>query len=390
MSSISSILISGARAPVALHLARLLIDAGHCVTLVDHLKHPLAAASQLNIPYCRIPSFGDDPEAAGEALKDIIKKRGVDLVIPTCEEVLHLSALWTRTPPDAMLFAPKLADLTLLHHKYHFIRMCQDLGLPTPRTHLVTTPKELAGYTHDTRHLVFKPVWSRFGSQVLVRPKVQHLRQVCPTAQNPWIAQEFVDGPELCIYAIARAGRLVALSVYRGVVRAGLGAAVCFAPEEESTPLRAFVERIVQATKWTGQISFDVIRTQDGRIFPLECNPRATSGLHFFSDGAAFSEALFGTQGEVKPDVTVLQTVPLALWIYGAPMMLTKEQRPVFLDALRRSGDVMRWPKDRVGYRAQLRAMAEIIGIALRHRTSLERASTWGIEWNGEDQSTIS
>jgi hypothetical protein len=382
-------LITGARAPVALHLARLLTDAGLSVILVDHLKHPLAAASHLNIPYYRIPSFGEDPEAASDALHDIIEKREIRVVIPTCEEVLHLGALWKRSPPNATLFAPELADLSKVHHKYHFICLCEELGLTTPQTHLITSPQELALHVQDARNLVFKPVWSRFGSQALIRPKAQKLQQVHPTPQNPWVAQEYVDGTELCIYAIARAGRLVALSAYRSVVRAGQGAAVCFAPEK-SDPLRAFVEQIVLATHWTGQISFDLIQTQDGQLLPLECNPRATSGLHFYSDGVAFSEALFGQKDEVKPDVTAPQTLPLALWLYGLPMMLNKDQRRVFLDALRRSGDVMRWPSDRLGYRVQLRAVAEFAGIALRHRISLERASTWGIEWNGEDQSSIS
>ena len=383
------IAITGARAPVAFHLARLLIDAGHSVTLVDHLKNPLAAASQLKVPYCRIPAFTEDPEAAGDALHGVIAKHAIGFVIPTCEEVLHLGALWKRKPPKAALFAPKLADLSQVHHKYHFIRLCEDLGIPTPRTQLIETPQELATHVQDAHDLVFKPVWSRFGSQALIRPKARKLQQIQPTLKNPWVAQEYIDGTELCVYAIAHAGRLIALSAYRGLVRAGPGAAICFAPEN-SEPLRDFVEKIISATAWTGQISFDVMRTQDGRLLPLECNPRATSGLHFFSDGAAFSRALFGQTDEVKPDITSPQTLPLALWLYGLPMVLNTEQRSVFLDALRRSGDVMRWPSDRVGYGAQLRAVAEFAGIAFRHRISLERASTWGIEWNGEDQSAIS
>lgn len=383
------IAITGARAPVAFHLARLLIDAGHSVTLVDHLKHPLAAASRLHLPYCQIPAFSEDTEAAGDALHDIILKHGISFVIPICEEVLHLGALWKHKPPKAILFAPKLAYLSQVHHKYHFIRLCDDLGLSTPRTNLITTTQELADHVQDSHDLVFKPVWSRFGSQVLIRPRARKIQQVRPTLKNPWVAQEYIDGTEVCVYAIARAGRLVALSAYHGLVRAGPGAAICFAPEN-SEPLRGFVEKIISATAWTGQISFDVMRTQDGRFLPLECNPRATSGLHFFSDSAAFSRAIFGETDEVKPDVTIPQTLPLALWLYGLPMMLNNKQRLVFLDALRRSGDVIRWPADRVGYWAQLRALAEFVGIAFRHRISLERASTWGIEWNGEDQSAIS
>lgn len=383
------ILITGARAPVAFHLARLLSDAGHSVVLVDHLKHPLAAASQQNIPYCRIPAFSEAPKAASDALHEIIEQRGISLVIPTCEEVLHLGLLWKRNPPKAALFAPDLATLTEVHHKYNFIRLCEGLDLPTPRTHLISTPQELATHMPDAQDLVFKPVWSRFGSQVLIRQPRHKLKHIRPTDQTPWVAQDYIEGDELCVYAIARAGKLTGLSTYRGLVRAGPGAAICFAPED-SEPVRAFVEKIVSATKWTGQISFDVMRMADGRILPLECNPRATSGLHFFTDGAAFSQALFAQIEAVKPDVTAPQTLPLALWLYGLPMMLDKNRRQVFLDALHRSGDVMRWPIDRVGYGAQIRAVVEFARIAARHRISLERASTWGIEWNGEDQSVIS
>lgn len=359
------------------------------MTLVDHMKYPLAAASQLKIPYWQIPAFSKAPEAAGEALHNVIEKRGISFVIPTCEEVLHLGALWKRKPPKATLFAPQLADLSQVHNKYQFIRLCEDLGLATPRTHLITSAQDLATHASKARDLVFKPVWSRFGSQVLIQPKARKLRQIQPSPRNPWVAQEYVDGNEFCVYAIARAGKIVALSAYRGLVRAGPGAAICFAPEN-SAPLRGFVEKIISATAWTGQISFDVMRMQDGSFLPLECNPRATSGLHFFSDGAAFSRAIFGQTEGVSPDVRAPQTLPLALWLYGLPMMLNKQQRPVFLDALRRSGDVMRRHSDRVGYGAQLRAVGEFAGVAFRHRISLERASTWGIEWNGEDQSAIS
>ena len=383
------ILITGARAPVAFHLARLLLDAGHAVTLVDHLKYPLAAASRQNIPYFQIPACSETPEAAGDALLEIIEQLDIGLVIPTCEEALHLGALWARRQPNVALFAPEMKVLSLVHNKYDFIRLCENFALPTPRTHLITSPTDLDLHAPNARNLVFKPVWSRFGSQVLIRPKAKALRAIRPTAEAPWVAQEYVGGTELCIYAVAHAGKLVAFSAYRGLVRAGPGAAICFAPED-SKPLQNFVEKFVSATAWTGQISFDVMRTQDGQILPLECNPRATSGLHFFRNGPAFSKAIFEGLSRVEPEVTAPQTLPLALWLYGLSMMLHHQQRPIFLDALRRSEDVMRWPTDCVGYPAQLRAVAEFGWIALRQRMSLERASTWGIEWNGSDQSAIS
>ena len=169
-------------------------------------------------------------ERAGNALRDVIKDREIDLVIPTCEEVLHLGALWQCQPPEAKLFAPDMAALEQVHHKFHFIRLCDSLGLPTPHTHLITSKDALTLHSHDASEMVFKPVWSRFAADVLIRPKPHKLRHINPTSHTPWVAQEFVDGTEFCIYAIAREGQLTAFSAYRGLVRAGPGASVCFTP----------------------------------------------------------------------------------------------------------------------------------------------------------------
>lgn len=389
MSTKVPVMITGARAPVALHLARLLTGAGHAVMLVDHLKHPVAAANRLGIPYRRIPSFRSDAEGAGAAIGKIVSEAGIGVVIPTCEEVLHLGALWAGDAPKAALFAPDLPLLCRVHDKFRFARLCDEIGLPAPRTRLLTSQEELAACAPDARHLVFKPVWSRFGSQTLIRPHAGRLRHVRPTPAAPWVAQDFASGTELCVYAVARAGRIVALAVYRGLVRAGPGAAVCFAPVDSET-VRPFVARFAAATGWTGQISFDLMLSEDGRLQPLECNPRATSGLHFFTDGPAFSRALLAEGYEVRPDETEPQAVRAALWLYGLSMILRRNERRIFLDALRRAGDVMSWPGDRVGLGAQLRSVAEFGTIALRHRISLESASTWGIEWNGEDREPAS
>lgn len=384
MASAFPVLISGARAPVALHLARLFSQAGHQVILVDHLKHPLAAASRLDVEYQLIPAFATEPDAAFASLSEIITRNGIKLVIPTCEEALHLGAIWAQNDMSVELFAPDFALLNRVHNKFRFIELCAEIGLDVPKTHLINNESERERHEAFSSKLVFKPVWSRFGSNVLIRPDAARLRQIKPSAEMPWIAQEYHSGTELCVYAVARRGRIVALSVYRGLVHAGLGAAVCFEPVDADVA-RPFVERFVQTTDWTGQISFDLILTEDERVIPLECNPRATSGLHFFTKASTFTQALLSGNAIVEPDINYPMSMRLALWAYGLPMMLNRRKRSVFLNALRLSGDVMDWPDDRVRIGAQLRSMAEFFGIALRNRISLERASTCGIEWNGEN-----
>ena len=236
--------------------------------------------------------------------------------------------------------------------------------------------------------LVFKPVWSRFASRVLLRPQPWEIEALHPTPQAPWVAQEFLEGEELSVYAIAQNGRLQAFSLYRSIYRAGKGAGICFEPVENGQA-RAFVTRFAAGTRWTGQLSFDLIRQPDGTVLPLECNPRATSGLHFFRDPHRFVKAVATGEGSVEPDVLRPQTVRLALWLYGLPAALRAGDIGGFLRTLKGADEVLDWPGDPAPKRAQARALAEIAGVALRHRISLQRASTRDIEWDGPDQSSI-
>ncbi len=367
---------------MALHLARLLAGAGHTITLADSLRYPIAAASQLGVSYARIPPFAIEADAASQALAHLIETQSIEVVIPTCEEVLHLASLWSADPPSATLFAPSFPKLVEAHNKHRFIEICRNIELEVPRTHLLESEDDVKPFRSSANSFVFKPVWSRFGSDVLLRPKKHSLRRLKPTRARPWVAQEFLDGTEVCVYALASAGELLALSAYRPLVRTGNGAAVSFEPVDPWVA-RHFVQTFVQATEWTGQVSFDLMELNDGRILPLECNPRATSGLHFFDDGAAFAKAMLEGLEEIEPSITAPQTVLLALLAYGLPKLLQKQRRAEFLDALCRSQDVLNVKGDPLSWHKQARSAAEFAGLALRHRISLERASTWGIEWNG-------
>ncbi|TIX63015.1 MAG: hypothetical protein E5V33_13785, partial [Mesorhizobium sp.] len=79
----SSILVTGARAPVALHLTRLLYGAGHRVILADTPARPIAAASVACARYCRLPRPRFEPAAYAEAVEALVRAEGIGLVIPT-------------------------------------------------------------------------------------------------------------------------------------------------------------------------------------------------------------------------------------------------------------------------------------------------------------------
>ena len=146
------------------------------------------------------------------------------------------------------------------------------------------------------------------------------------------------------------------------------------------------MRHFVAGTGWTGQISFDLIRRPDGSVLPLECNPRATSGLHFFRNPSAFSRAMFG-QDTIMPDVSRPQCVRLALWLYGSQRLFRPGGWQTLRRALAEAEDVMNWPGDRIGVLGQLRPVVEIARLAIRQGISLQAASTHDFQWDGPDQS---
>ena len=379
------VLVTGGRAPVALHLARLLATAGWRTVVADTFARPLCAHSAL-APYRRLPPPADDAHAYGEAVRALATAEEIGTIVPTCEEVLHLGALAGadgRIGPAALL-APPMERLIEAHDKHAFIRLAERIGLAVPATTLLLSRDDVDAMRGDARRLAFKPVWSRFATRVLLRPSPAGLALVAPTVTDPWVAQEFVEGEEISAYAVARRGRPTALALYRSLYRAGHGAGVCFERIAEADASEV-VARFIAATGWHGQVSFDLIRRADGTVLPIECNPRATSGLNLFRDPAPFAAALLGDPDDavLAPDVGQPQTVPLALWLYGLPRALREGRPGRFLATARRARNLLDWPGDPEPKRRQIGVLGEIAGVALRRRIGLQAASTRDIEWNG-------
>ena len=378
------IIVTGARAPVALHWARLLSAAGHRVVLADSLSLPIARFTRLKQAYIRLPPPSGNLQAYGDAWRHLLAAEKPDLVLPTCEEVFFLAALRDRHGLDMPLFAPAFDLLAGMHNKFEFARRMVALDAPVrpPETWLVRSFEEMQPLLPRSGELVLKPVWSRFGDRVLRRPSEEALRRMDWSKGGPWAAQHFLPGEELSAYGLAYGGRLLAHRAYRGLFRASGGASVAFAPLDEPE-IAAFMAAFVAETRWHGQVSFDFRRDEKGKLHVIECNPRAVSGLHFFGCGDGLEEALFG-RGEARPGIASPQTMRLALLTYGLGDALGSGRAGEWWHCLRDASDLTRWPGDRNFLLPQGLALLDILAIALRTGIGLKAAATADIEWNGE------
>jgi hypothetical protein len=367
------ILITGARAPIATDLAHALVKSGHKVWVADSFWLPIGRFYPKIEGYVRLPAPALDFSGFSTKLIHTQQARSIELIIPTSEEVFWLAQIPEIRP---YLFAPCFDQLAVLHHKYHFAVWMQSLGYGAPENVLISSRVEAEEFLkkHDSRHYVFKPVYSRFGCHVKIAPAPDAVLGL--NFQNPWLAQTKIVGDECCIYTIVQNGRLCYQVAYRPKYRIGNGASIYFEPVIDAR-LQEFVHALVGSSGLTGQLSFDVMLTTNGLV-ALECNPRGTSGIHLAAQhpealALAFTEAqTMQTKDELRPAMLSLPLLIHHGWRLGCADVRKDYTRAY--DALHQAG---------VPFWATMLATAELLGRALWARESPLILSTRDIEWNG-------
>jgi predicted ATP-grasp superfamily ATP-dependent carboligase len=228
-------------------------------------------------------------------------------------------------------------------------------------------------------------VYSRFAARVLIAPTIKEATQAMTSGPAcAWIAQEFMEGRQICTYSIAHKGTLTAHTTYRADFTAGRGAAIVF--EHIYHPvIFEWVQLFVSQLGFTGQIAFDFIETSDGSVVALECNPRATSGIHLFSNEGDITRAFLDDSivclTPKKQQAAMLST---GMLVYGLPTSLKKRQLVKWLTKFFTSRDVVFDARDPLPFLLQWRSIISYSRLGRKLGISALAASTFDIEWNGE------
>lgn len=374
------VLILGARAPACLEWARAFHASGWKVTVADSMAWPLSRASSATDAFLRLPEPRRDPAHWIDAIAETVRQRGVDLVLPTCEEAFYLSHGKDRIP--CRVFVSDFDLMHRLHHKGWFAHMTNDWPVRTPQTLLLQSLDDLTPLIETAHEWVFKPAYSRFASRTLIRPAPSMLHGVQPSKAQPWVAQRYVDGREHCSFSLLVNGRVTAHTCYHPRYRVGRGSGIWFEPTNPA-PVRALVEQLGAQTGYTGQLAFDVIETRDGTCYVLECNPRATSGVHLLGGHKqGLVNALQGeNNGEPLGSDGYPHMVALAMLLFAAPHHGLKRN---FWRDYAMAKDVIAQPRDRMPLFAQWLGLIEVVGRALARGVGLLSAATADIEWDGQ------
>jgi glutathione synthase/RimK-type ligase-like ATP-grasp enzyme len=370
------VLITGARAPVALDLARAFAAAGEKVHLADSVTPWAARWSSGAWPIHRLPSPRFAFPAFRAALATWVAHHRPRLIVPTCEEIFYVAAAAEADGYADRVFAPPLETLRTLHSKFLFPAFARSLGIEAPETIRIESRYDLAALPAD---IVLKPEYSRFAAATLIRPSAAALAELDPTRERPWVAQPFVEGEEICLWAAVRDGEIRALAAYRPTWRHGRSAAYAFetvhAPAAEDA-----ARRIAAATGMTGHLAFDFILDASGAAVPIECNPRAVSGIHLFDAAPALAHAILG-DGIAKPAPGLRYLSP-AMALLGIGPALGGRWRDYVAD-WRRGADVLARPGDRLPVLGSLADAARFALLGLSRLRGPTGATTDDIEWNG-------
>lgn len=299
--STKRVLFTGARAPIVAYMARLLYKAGYEVYAADSTYASVCMASRFVKKFIKLPP-PKDPYYQN-SLCQAVQTYRIDCLIPTCEEIFYISKFKKELERYTRVLCETYENLISLHDKWTFYDYLKKANLQTPHT-MLGSQAEPAWM----QECVIKPRFSRFASKVTLSKKLPKA-----LANRRHIVQEFVDGKQICSYALAQEGKIIAQCVYEPVLTAGKGAGILLKqivhPKAEE-----ITARISGDFKFTGQIAFDFIETAGGKLYTIECNPRATSGLGFLGDNLMF----FSPNEEIKAANTPAALISrLAVWCYA-------------------------------------------------------------------------
>lgn len=381
------VLLTGGRAPASLELARSL-DAGGCTVFsAESVPFTLVGLSRSVVRDHRVPPPRQQPEAYAWNLLDIVRREAIDAVVGTCEEIFHIVRGRDVLDPHVEVFAPSKDDMRRLHHKGAFPEWAASLGLAVPETAVVTDPDALRDRIRaDGAGLVAKPAFSRFATHVRIGVSdPAWVDGVEVSEAVPWVVQERLDGRRLCSWSVVRDGRVRAHAVYPMSWSTATGAALRWEAVHEPR-IDAWVEAFAARTGLTGQLAFDWFVDAERGPLPVECNPRLTSGVHLFgARNAGLAEAFFGepdrvlTPGEPRPSAVVL-----ALVLYGGPERRELGLVPA-LGEMAACRDVLWRLDDPLPLLLHWLAYVAFVWWGFREGITAMAASTWDIEWNGEE-----
>jgi predicted ATP-grasp superfamily ATP-dependent carboligase len=385
-------LLTSVRLPHALGVIRHLGRAGHKVFATDTFRTSPGLHSKYveEAILTSAPAF-ETSAFIGE-LADIIRSREIDCLLPCFEDVFYIAKHREELATLCDVFCPSFEVLAKLHNKDTFTAFTLELGLPIAETRTVRSRDELEAATHAFPEFFARAAFSRGGVELFTntgplagRVKLEDCQ---PTAEQPWLVQEFLHGEDICSFSVVKHGEVVAHSAYRHPLTIEHAGGIAFESIDEPRSLE-IVRAYARATEFHGQVSFDFMKT-DSDVFVIECNPRPCAGV-FMMAADEYANAIVGGDATdpyvVPPGETAQIDSAIVREMFREPKEIPKDLHYLFSG----TKDVYAQKGDRLPGIYQILSYSHVF--AFRHRMHARRhkhsdlmaAQFFDIAWDGDE-----
>ncbi|TAF03529.1 MAG: ATP-grasp enzyme [Nostocales cyanobacterium] len=322
-----NILITGGKMTKSLQLARSFHRAGHQVFMVESHKYWLSGHQFSNAvtKFFTVPAPEKDPNGYFQGLLNIVKQEKIDVFIPVSSPVASYydSLAKPILSPHCEVFHFDAEMTKILDDKFSLCDQARDLGLTAPKAFLITSPSQILNFdfSHDQNPYLLKSIKydsvTRLDMTKLPFEGMEsYIKNLAISEERPWVMQEFITGQEYCTHSTVRNGEI------------RLHCCSQSSPfqvnyEQVDNPeIFKWVQHFVKSLNLTGQISFDFMQTADGKVYPIECNPRTHTAITMFYNHPGLADAYLNT-GENQTHIEPLPTSKPTYWLYHELWRLT-------------------------------------------------------------------
>lgn len=312
-----TVMLTGGKMTKCLQLARLFAANGDrvIVTATPLYKYCGSRYSNRVDQFVLIPEITDDGKAHMDALIQVATDFSVDLFVPVSspKSAYYEALAKPNFPPTTKVFQPDADVIATLDDKHQFVALAESYGLSVPESHDIRSVNDLLNYEWPSgkqyilKKIDYDPVYRLDLRPLPHQGWEERVRQYPISADEPWVLQEFITGREICTHTTTQDGNM---NLY-----------ICC----DSSPFQVnykmldlpqvydWVESFVSKLGATGQLSFDFFVQDDGRVVPIECNPRTHSAITLMHNQPRTAEAYYAdSQVALKP----LEHAGHTYWLY--------------------------------------------------------------------------
>ena len=315
------ILITGAKMTKALQLARSFHRDGHEVYLVETHKYWLSGHqfSKAVTGFFTVATPEKEPEQYCQDILNIVQQKNIDLFIPVSSPIASyydsLAKKAIEPYCESLHLDPE--ETVILDDKHAFCSKAREFGLSAPKVFRITDPQQILDFDFDrdgSKYIVKSIPYDSVLRLDLTRLPFEgmedYVRSLPISESKPWVMQEFIRGQEYCFHATVRKGKI------RLHCCSESSPFQVNYKQVDNPAIYQWVKTFVEKMNLTGQVCFDMIQTEDGTVYPIECNPRLHSAITMFHDHRGVAQAYL-SDGELDEiPITPLPNSKPTYWTY--------------------------------------------------------------------------